>query len=153
MSSRELVVGALRQVYDPELTVNIYDLGLIREVYLDEANRRVKVTMLFTSGRMCPVADMMAVQVKYAIKRALPEYDVDVKVDFETRWTPKMATPEGRRALEEIFGREYVESLSRGKVVVRVQQPPPDFDPIAYMRERVEARYKVFKEWLERNKV
>ena len=34
-----------------------------------------------------------------------------------------------------------------------VQQPPPDFDPIAYMRERVEARYKVFKEWLERNKV
>lgn len=150
---RERVVEALKGVYDAEIPVSIYDLGLIREVHVDEAGRRARVKMLFTSGQMCPVADMMAVQVKYAVKRALPDFDVQVDVDLDTRWTPAMATPEGRRALEELFGKEYVEGLMTGRIKIKVKEPPKDFDPLAYMRQRVEERYRVFKEWLERTRV
>jgi hypothetical protein len=47
-----------------------------------------------------------------------------------------------------------VEGLARGKVVVRIsKEQVQSFDPIAYMRERVETRYRVFKEWLERNRI
>ncbi|RFA97594.1 metal-sulfur cluster assembly factor [Pyrobaculum aerophilum] len=148
--SLDAVVKALREVYDPEIPINIYDLGLIRDIKIE--NGRVKVKMLFTSGQMCPVAEMMAVQVKYAIKRALPDCQVDVEVDLNTQWTPAFATAEGRRALEEIFGKEYVEGLMKRKFTVRISRDVP-FDPIAYMRENVEARYRVFKEWLERTKI
>jgi len=149
---REEVVKSLREVYDPEIPVNIYDLGLIRDIKIDD--KRVHVTMLFTSGQMCPVADMMAVQVKYAVMRALPGYEVEVHVDLKTQWSPDMATPEGRRALEELYGKEYVEGLARRKLVVRIDKEQiQSFDPIAYMRERVEARYRVFKEWLEKNRI
>jgi metal-sulfur cluster biosynthetic enzyme len=149
---KEAVVKALREVYDPEIPINIYDLGLIRDITVD--NGRVQVTMLFTSGQMCPVAEMMAVQVKYAVARALPGYEVEVKVDLNTQWSPNMATPEGRKALEELYGKEYVEGLTRRRVVVRIsKEQVQSFDPIAYMRERVEARYQVFKEWLERNRI
>jgi len=150
MRAEEVVLEALRGVYDPELPVNIYDLGLIRKVEVDERAKRVSITMLFTSGAMCPVAEMMATQVKYAVKRRLPDYEVGVEVDFSTRWRPSMATPEGRRVLEELFGRE---ALREDKIVVRVQKPPENFDPIQYMRERVEARYRDFREWLEKTRV
>ncbi len=149
---KEELVEALREVYDPEIPVNLYDLGLIRNIEIED--RKIRITMLFTSGQMCPVAEMMAVQVKYAVLRALPGYEVEVKVDLETRWTPAMATPEGRRALEELFGKEFVEGWSRGRAVVRISKDQvQNFDPIAYMRERVEARYRMFKEWLERTKI
>ncbi len=149
---KEELVEVLREVYDPEIPVNLYDLGLIRNIEIED--RKIRITMLFTSGQMCPVAEMMAVQVKYAVLRALPGYEVEVKVDLETRWTPAMATPEGRRVLEELFGKEFVEGWSRGRAVVRISKDQvQNFDPIAYMRERVEARYRTFKEWLERTKI
>lgn len=147
----DVVVKALKNVYDSEIPISVYDLGLIRDIKVE--GNKVKITMIFTSSTMCPMAEMMAVQVKYAVKKALPDHDVEVNLDFNTRWTPRLATPEGRRALVELFGEEYVKALESGRIKIKVDRGNADFNPMEFMRQRVEERYAVFKKWLERNKI
>jgi FeS assembly SUF system protein len=78
---QEKIIAALRNIYDPELPVNIYDLGLIYE--LDISGRDVAVVMTLTSPN-CPVAGSMPAQVEYAI-RTLDEVD---NVHVELAWDP-----------------------------------------------------------------
>ena len=150
---RDRVVEVLRGIYDPELPINIYDLGLVRRI--DVEGDRVRIDMVFTAGRMCPMPDMISVQIRHRIKRELG-LDAEVHVDLDAGWSPSMATPEGRRQLEEIFGKDAVESaMRRGKMVVRIsrEQREEEFNPVEYMRRRVEERYRNFKEWYERTRI
>lgn len=145
------VIEVLREIYDSELPIiNIYDLGLIKKINIDENYKKIFIEIIFTAGPMCPVADMMALQVKYAIKRALPEYEVMVDVDLRTRWKPNMATVEGRRLLEEIFGKEYLENLNKDKISIKINPEQYNFNILDYMRQKMEERYKALKEWIEK---
>ena len=92
----EWAVEALRTVYDPEIPVNIYDIGLIYHIEADETEGCVKVWMTLTSP-MCPVAEQMPGMVERAIIRSVPGIErTDVAMVWEPPWEPEMMT-EGAR--------------------------------------------------------
>lgn len=91
------VIEVIRTVYDPEIPVNIYDLGLIYEVRAFE-DRTVFVRMTLTTPN-CPAASFLPSQVESAI-RALPDVeDVRVQLTFDPPFTPDMMSDEARLAL------------------------------------------------------
>jgi metal-sulfur cluster biosynthetic enzyme len=95
--SEETVIEALRDVYDPELGVNIIDLGLVYGVEIDGPDIHIIMT-LTTPG--CPLHDMLT----EAIDDALHVYlgttgKVDVELVWDPRWTPDMITPAGLHEL------------------------------------------------------
>ena len=93
---RDKIIAALRAIYDPELPVNIYDLGLIYEINIRDRN--VDVVMTLTSPN-CPVAGSMPAQVECAIK-ALDEVDnVCVELTWEPPWDSAKLSDEVKLAL------------------------------------------------------
>ncbi len=82
---RAAVVEALKQIYDPEIPVNIYDLGLIYGVDVDESGR-VDVKMTLTAPG-CPVAQTFPGQVEAAIRQVPGVSDAHVEVVWDPPWT------------------------------------------------------------------
>src|SRR5690554_1653430 len=96
----DMVREALRVVVDPELHLNIVDLGLIYEI--KEPNPgKVHVTMTLTTPG-CPVGSAMVQAVDRVVRQLPGIEDVDVELTFEPRWTPKFISAEGRRHLNLI---------------------------------------------------
>jgi metal-sulfur cluster biosynthetic enzyme len=94
---REQILEALRQCYDPEIPINIVDLGLIYDVEHDDAgNVTVKMT-LTTQG--CPSALAIPDQVRSQIAAIAEVRDVKVDIVWEPAWNPSMISPNGRQAL------------------------------------------------------
>lgn len=101
------VVEVLRQVYDPEIPINVYDLGLIRRVWLEDGVLKIVMTLTAVG---CPVAGSVAQEVGYAVQSVVPEAeDVEVEVDFERPWDPTQMTPQGREMFKAIYGYDIVE--------------------------------------------
>jgi FeS assembly SUF system protein len=78
------VVDALKTVFDPEIPVDIYELGLIYDIQADAA-RRVHVTMTLTSPA-CPSAQQLPSEVKYKVKAVQGVSDATVEVVWEPPW-------------------------------------------------------------------
>ncbi|HBM60767.1 SUF system Fe-S cluster assembly protein [Salipiger marinus] len=91
------VVEACRTVFDPEIPVNIYDLGLIYTVLIDSENA-VKVTMTLTAPG-CPVAGEMPGWVQDSISAVPGVRDVDVDMVFDPPWGMDMMSDEARLEL------------------------------------------------------
>lgn len=105
---REKIIQVLREVYDPEIPVNVYDLGLIYGIDVDQEGN-VKIEMTLTAVG-CPLAGMIAYRVEEAIKEKLPEVKkVEVKIVWDPPWSPEKITPEGREVLKKVFGYDVVE--------------------------------------------
>jgi FeS assembly SUF system protein len=88
------IIAALRKVYDPEIPVNIYELGLICRIEIkDKDNGKADVSVLMTlTSPACPVAQEMPVWVQGAIFGVEGVDDVDVEITFDVEWDPsKMA--------------------------------------------------------------
>lgn len=80
------VVSAIRTVYDPEIPVNIYDLGLIYRIDVGEDGKRVDIDMTLTSPG-CPVAGILPGQVEHAIRGMVAEAeDVNVQIVWDPPW-------------------------------------------------------------------
>lgn len=101
------LVEALREVYDPEIPINVYDLGLIREVRMNN-DGSVKVVMTLTAVG-CPVSANIAQEVGVVIQQVLGAKDVEVEVDFENPWRPTDMTQRGRELFKSIYGYDIVE--------------------------------------------
>jgi FeS assembly SUF system protein len=82
------IVDALKTVYDPEIPVNVYDLGLIYEVRV-ENNDTVYITMTLTNPN-CPVADILPNDVKQAVEFIDEIKKVELKLVFEPEWNKDM---------------------------------------------------------------
>ena len=82
----EKVVDVLSQVYDPEIPVNIYDLGLIYEIGVDD-NRKVDIKMTLTSPA-CPVAESLPGEVRAGVSRLAEVTDCEVELVWEPPWSP-----------------------------------------------------------------
>ncbi len=93
----EQVVAACRSVYDPEIPVNIYDLGLIYTIDIDEENA-VKVLMSLTAPG-CPVAGEMPGWVADAVEPLAGVKQVDVQLIWEPPWGMEMMSDEARLEL------------------------------------------------------
>jgi len=78
------VIEAVKKVYDPEIPVNIYELGLIYKIDVDEKNK-VNVDMTLTSPN-CPVAESLPNEVKENIKKVEGVSDVNLNVVWEPPW-------------------------------------------------------------------
>lgn len=106
------LVEILRNIYDPEIPINVYDLGLIREITLNE-DGTLKIVMTLTAVG-CPVSASLANEVGVAVQSAVPEAkDVEVDVDFERPWDPTQMTPEGREMFKAIYGYDIVEQYKQ----------------------------------------
>lgn len=98
---RRKVVETLKNVYDPEIPINIYDLGLLYSV--DIRDDRIDVTLGVTSP-FCPIAYIIVEQAKNALKNAFPDKEVEVHLDLSTMWSPKMMTEDGRKLFRLLYG-------------------------------------------------
>lgn len=102
------IVEALRDVYDPEIPINVYDLGLIYDIRLEDGNK-LKVKMTLTAVG-CPLAQDLGYRVGEALQAAVPEAtDIDIDLVFDPPWTPLKMTPLGREMFKAIYGYDIVE--------------------------------------------
>jgi len=105
---KEEVIKVLKQIYDPEIPVNIYDLGLIYGVEVDE-NRNVKIKMTLTTSA-CPLMGILVYRVEEMVKQNIPNVgNVDVELVWDPPWTPERISPEGRKLLKRFLGYDPVE--------------------------------------------
>jgi FeS assembly SUF system protein len=93
----EQVISALRAVYDPEIPVNIYDLGLIYSLDIRD-DRSVQIGMTLTAPA-CPVAGSMPGAVEHAVKRVPGIESVNVELVWDPPWTPERMSDEARLEL------------------------------------------------------
>ncbi len=94
--SKEKVVEMLEQIYDPEIPVNINDLGLIYDIAV--AGGQVKIKMTLTSQH-CPAAQSLPASVKEAVSRIAGVKDVSVEIVWDPPWSKDKISPEGRQIL------------------------------------------------------
>jgi len=81
---KEKVISEIKKIYDPEIPVNIYELGLIYKVEIDDKNK-VNVEMTLTSPN-CPVAESLPNSVKENIMKVDGVTDVDLKLVWDPPW-------------------------------------------------------------------
>ncbi len=98
---RDAIVAALKTVYDPEIPSDIYELGLIYKVDIDDA-RNVAVEMTLTAPG-CPVAGEMPQWVENAVRSVPGVGDVEVKLVFDPPWDPSRMSDEARLALNMFY--------------------------------------------------
>ncbi len=92
----EAVVAALKEIYDPEIPVNIYDLGLIYGVEVDEGHVHIKMTL---TTPHCPVAESMPAEVEIRVSAVSGVGVVDVDLVWDPPWSPANMTDEARLEL------------------------------------------------------
>ena len=87
MDLREQVIAEIRKIYDPEIPVNIYELGLIYDVKVKEA--KAKIIMTLTTPN-CPVAESLPKEVKDSVMQVEGIEEVDLDLVFEPPWDKSM---------------------------------------------------------------
>lgn len=93
---REDVLGLLRSVHDPELGVNVVDLGLIYELEVHDG--RVELQMTLTAPG-CPLGDTIDTEVRSTLQMLPGLRQLDFRIVFEPPWTPERMTPAGMAQL------------------------------------------------------
>ena len=94
---KEEVTALLRDVYDPEIPVNIYELGLVYEIRVDESGG-VGIVMTLTSP-MCPVAEMLPVEIETKAREIEGVRDVRIDLVWDPPWDPEMMSEAARLEL------------------------------------------------------
>ena len=90
----ENVVLAIKQVYDPEIPVNVYDLGLIYELHISKSHE-VFIKMTFTAPN-CPMADEVINEVKVSVEDVPEVKSCSIELVFEPAWDQSMLSDEAR---------------------------------------------------------
>ncbi len=96
--TKEQVIEIAKQCFDPEIPVNIWDLGLIYDIEIPEDKSQVNIRMSLTS-QGCPSAQEIPEDLKRKIAQDLKVKDVSVQVVFDPPWTPERITAEGKKKL------------------------------------------------------
>ncbi len=97
MELEERIVKMLKTVYDPEIPVNIYDLGLIYGVEIDE-DKQVRITMTLTAPA-CPAADFIMEDVQMKVESVEGVKSVNIDLVFEPEWDKDMMSEEAKLEL------------------------------------------------------
>jgi metal-sulfur cluster biosynthetic enzyme len=96
MTNIDEVYGQLKQVFDPEIPVNIVDLGLIYDVALDGDTCRIKMTL---TSQACPEAKTIPDVVRRRVGSLEGVAATEVEIVWEPQWTPQLISAEGRKIL------------------------------------------------------
>ena len=90
----EKIVKELKQVFDPEIPVDVYELGLIYDVFINE-DYEVKILMTLTSPN-CPVAESLPKEVEDKVKSIDEVKDAEVEITFDPPWTKDLMSEEAK---------------------------------------------------------
>lgn len=93
----EKILRVIKTIYDPEIPVDIYELGLIYDVFVNE-DRDVKIIMTLTSPN-CPVAETLPVEVEEKVKSLDELNEVEVEITFDPPWTKELMSEEAKLEL------------------------------------------------------
>jgi FeS assembly SUF system protein len=93
----EKIVRVLKTIYDPEIPVDIYELGLIYDVFVNEDNE-VKILMTLTSPN-CPVAETLPLEVEEKVKSLNEVKDAEVEITFDPPWSQDLMSEEAKLEL------------------------------------------------------
>ena len=88
MQLKDKVIAEIKKIYDPEIPVNIYELGLIYDIDIDQ-NNNVKIKMTLTTPN-CPVAESLPNEVKNSIKEIKEVKNVDLDLVWDPPWNKSM---------------------------------------------------------------
>ncbi|MEF8825343.1 MAG: iron-sulfur cluster assembly protein [Halapricum sp.] len=97
MVERDAVVEALQTVHDPEIPVNVYDLGLVYDIEIE--NGTVAVEMTLTSPT-CPIAGQIVAKAEQTVESVDGVESADVELIWEPPWSPEKATDAGKTQLQ-----------------------------------------------------
>ncbi len=112
MSNEDLkkrIIDLLKTIYDPEIPINIYDLGLVYNIEVEGST--INLTIGLTTP-FCPMAFMVVQQAEHVIKQSFPDKEVKVNLDLERIWNPQMMTEEGRRLFKVLYGYDPAEKTT-----------------------------------------
>lgn len=96
MPAREAILQALEQVYDPEIPVDIVNLGLVYDITAEDGRVEIRMT---TTAPGCPVGDFIAAEIERVVRELGGVQDVRVEFVWDPPWSPEMITEEGKRML------------------------------------------------------
>ncbi len=91
------ILELLKNVMDPEIEINIVDLGLIYEVKYD-GEKKIDIDLTFSTPS-CPLGDTIVTNVKETIKQKYPEFEIEVNIVFDPPWSTAMVSEEGKKIL------------------------------------------------------
>ena len=98
-SDKELensIIATLSEIYDPEIPVDIYALGLIYDIKISKKD--ILIIMTLTSPN-CPVAESLPEEIRSKVQKITTDYVVEVKIVFEPTWTKDMMSEEAKLEL------------------------------------------------------
>ena len=95
-----LALAALRNVIDPEIGLNVVDLGLIYQIDIDEMEKKIFCTMTLTT-QFCPMGESITDTAKETLRTAFPGYEPVIGLTFDPHWNHEMISKEGREFLNE----------------------------------------------------
>jgi len=93
---KDTVIDAMKQVYDPEIPINVVDLGLIYDVNVNDGNVHVLMTL---TAPGCGMGPFIAQQAEWAIAELDGAEDVEVEMVFDPPWNPEMISEDGKKLL------------------------------------------------------
>ena len=96
MVTRQAVIDIMKNVYDPEIPVNVVDLGLVYGVQVDEGDVHVLMTL---TAPGCGMGPMIAQQAEWAISELEGVEDVEVEMTFDPPWNPDLISEDGKKLL------------------------------------------------------
>ncbi|HNU13906.1 MAG TPA: metal-sulfur cluster assembly factor [Chitinophagaceae bacterium] len=91
-----IALAGLEQVVDPEIGLNVVDLGLIYQVDFDEENKKIFVTMTLTT-QFCPMGESITAAVKRVMEHTFPGEEVWVELSFDPPWSHERISEEGKK--------------------------------------------------------
>ena len=97
MDLKEKIIGEIKKIYDPEIPDNIYDLGLIYDVKVDD-QKNVDVIMTLTTPN-CPVAESLPMEVENTVKEVKEVKKVNLELVWDPPWDKSMITEAGKLEL------------------------------------------------------
>jgi metal-sulfur cluster biosynthetic enzyme len=92
-------LAALESIYDPEIGLNVVDLGLIYQIDFDESKNEILCTMTLTT-QFCPMGEAISNGVSDTLTGTFPGYQVNVQLTFDPPWNYELISQEGRAFLK-----------------------------------------------------
>ena len=94
--TKDQVIEALKEVYDPEIPVNIVDLGLVYDVEVDDGEVAIEMTL---TAQGCGMGPYIAQQAEWRVAELPGVEDVEVELVWDPPWSPELITEDGKRLL------------------------------------------------------
>lgn len=94
--TRDEVLEALKDVYDPEIPVNVVDLGLVYDLHVDDGDVDIKMTLTFAG---CGMGPYIAQQAEWRVAELENVEDVNVEMVYDPPWTPDLISEDGKKLL------------------------------------------------------